>query len=119
MPWSGSAPPFGFGPTGGQPWIPQPAEWSELTVAAQAADPASTLAFYRAALAARRTFSETAGEGIELVEAGTDVVCFRRGPITVALNCGTEPVALPPGEVLIASGPVGEKLPPDTAAWLG
>ena len=119
MPWSGSAPPFGFGPTSGQPWIPQPAEWSELTVAAQAADPASTLAFYRAALAARRTFSENAGDGIELVDAGTDVVCFRRGPITVALNCGTEPVALPAGEVLIASGPVGGKLPPDTAVWLG
>ena len=30
-PWSGDAPPFGFGP-GGQPWLPQPADWAALTV---------------------------------------------------------------------------------------
>ena len=44
---------------------------------------------------------------------------FRRGPITVVLNCGDAPVELPEGEVLMASGPVeGGKLAPDTAAWL-
>lgn len=118
MPWSGSVPPFGFGPGDGQPWIPQPAEWAELTVEAQAADPDSTLAFYRAALAARREFSETAGEEIEIVDAGTDVLCFRRGPITVLVNCGAEPVPLPEGEVLMASGPVDGALPPDTAVWV-
>jgi len=119
MPWSGTEPPYGFGPGAGQPWLPQPVAWSPLTVEAQAADPASTLAFYRAALAARRTFSETAGERVELVDAGPDVVCFRRGPVTVALNCGSEPVALPEGTVLMASGPVGDTLPPDTAVWVG
>ena len=118
MPWSGSQPPFGFGPGTGQPWIPQPAEWSELTVESETADPASTLAFYRAALATRRTFSETAGEDVEMVEIGTDVLCFRRGPVTVVLNCGTGPVALPAGEVLMASGPVVTTLPSDTAVWL-
>ena len=35
------------------------------------------------------------------------------------LNCGTTPVELPEGELLLASGPVdGGKLPADTAAWL-
>jgi len=119
IPWSGSTPPFGFGPGEGQPWIPQPTGWAGLTVAAQEADPDSTLAFYRAALAARREFSETAGERVELVEAGADVVCFRRGPVTVALNCGSEPAPLPEGTVLMASGPVGDSLPPDTAVWVG
>ena len=118
MPWSGTAPPFGFGPGEGQPWIPQPAEWAELTVEAQAADPGSTLAFYRAALAARREFSETAGETIEMVDLGPDLLCFRRGPVTVLVNCGAEPVDLPAGEVLMSSGPVGGTLPPDTAVWL-
>lgn len=118
IPWSGTTPPFGFGPGAGQPWIPQPAGWADLTVEAQAADPDSTLAFYRAALAARREFSETAGEEIEIVEAGEHVLCFRRGPVTVLANCGTEAAPLPEGRVLMASGPVEGTLPPDTAVWI-
>ncbi|HEY1118123.1 MAG TPA: glycoside hydrolase family 13 protein, partial [Acidimicrobiales bacterium] len=48
MPWSGTAPPYGFGGPGGeleggaQPWIPQPGDWAALTAEAQAADPDST-----------------------------------------------------------------------------
>jgi len=47
------------------------------------------------------------------------VLAFRRGPVTVVLHCGTEPVALPAGEVLLASGPLDGSVPPDTAVWLG
>ncbi len=47
----------------GQPWIPQPADWAGLTVAAQDADPDSTLSFYRAALAARRYVREQRARG--------------------------------------------------------
>ena len=54
IPWSGDAPPYGFGPGAGQPWLPQPLDWADRSVAAQEQDPDSTLAFYRAALAARR-----------------------------------------------------------------
>ena len=54
-----------------------------------------------------------------MVESGPDVLCFRRGPVTVLVNCGAEPVALPTGEVLMSSGPVGDTLPPDTAVWVG
>ena len=36
----------------------------------------------------------------------------------MVLNCGDTPVPLPEGEVLIASGPVDDKLPADTAVWL-
>jgi alpha-glucosidase len=118
IPWSGSAPPFGFGPGDEQPWLPQPAEWATLTVEAESADPDSTLSFYRAALAARRTFATTAGDDVELLDEGDDVLAFRRGPVTVVLNCGAEPVDLPAGEVLMASGPVGAQLPADTAVWL-
>jgi alpha-glucosidase len=119
IPWSGELPPFGFGPGNGQPWIPQPAEWAALTAAAEADDPASTLAFYRRALEVRRTFATTAGDDVEMLDLGDDVLAFRRGPITTVLNCGEEPVDLPAGEVLLASGPVdGGTLPPDTAAWV-
>ena len=118
MPWSGGEAPFGFGPGTGQPWIPQPAEWAGLSVEAQTGDPESTLEFYRAALAVRRTFATTAGDDVELLDRGRDVLAFRRGPLTVVLNCGTAPVALPDGEVLLASGPLDGTLPADTAVWL-
>ena len=59
------------------------------------------------------------GDAVEMLDLGPDVVAFRRGPLTVALNCGTEPVAVPDGDVLMASGPVGATLPADTAVWLG
>ena len=32
IPWAGEAAPFGFGPAGRQPWLPQPASWAALTV---------------------------------------------------------------------------------------
>jgi alpha-glucosidase len=120
IPWSGAEPPFGFGPGEGQPWIPQPESWEKLTVEAQQDDPASTLSFYRAALDHRRRHATPAGQVVEMLEMGDDVLAFRRGELTVLLNCGEQPVELPAGEVLHGSGPLdGALLPPDTAAWLG
>jgi alpha-glucosidase len=119
IPWSGHTPPYGFGPGTGRPWIPQPADWAPLTVEAEASDPESTLSFYRAALAARRTFATSAGDDVEMLDLGADVLAFRRGPVTVVLNCGREPVTLPAGQVMMASGPVGDTLPADTAVWIG
>ena len=74
VPWGGSQAPYEFGPGTGQPWIPMPADWADVTVAAEAADPESTLAFYRAALAARRTFSTTAGDSVDLSGTEGDVL---------------------------------------------
>lgn len=118
IPWSGDAPPYGFGPAASQPWIPQPEGWGSLTAEAEEADPDSTLAFYRAALACRRTFATTAGDEVEMLDLGDEAVAFRRGSVTCVLNCGTEPMPPPDGEVLIASGPVTDELPADTAVWL-
>ena len=48
-----------------------------------------------------------------------DVLRFRRGDLTVVLNCGTTPVPLPEAQVLLSSGPVERgQLPPDTSSWL-
>ncbi|ANH37136.1 Oligo-1,6-glucosidase [Nocardioides dokdonensis FR1436] len=117
VPWSGTAAPYGFGPGPDQPWIPQPDDWADLTVEAQLADDSSTLAFYRRTLAARR---ELAGspDDVEMLDLGADVLAFRRGAVTVALNCGAAPVARPAGEVLVSSGPVTDRLPADTAVWV-
>jgi alpha-glucosidase len=119
IPWSGDAPPYGFGPGAGQPWLPQPLDWADRTVAAQEQDPDSTLAFYKAALAARRKHTTEATELVELLGAGEDVLAFTRGGLTVVLNAGADAVELPAGDVVIASGDLeGRLLPPDTAAWL-
>ncbi|KOU18121.1 glycoside hydrolase family 13 protein [Streptomyces sp. WM6368] len=64
LPWSGAEPPYGFGPTGS--WLPQPAGWGGLSVAAQTGDPHSTLELYRAALELRRAMP-----GLGAPEAGT------------------------------------------------
>ena len=122
IPWSGTEPPFGFGPGTGQPWIPQPAEWTSLTVEAQDADESSTLAFYRRALATRRAVALSAGEAVEVTGSTGNVLAFCRGDLRVVLNCGDDPVALPDGEVVISSGaldgPDGPLLPGNTAVWL-
>jgi alpha-glucosidase len=119
IPWSGAAPPYGFGPGSGQPWIPQPPDWAHATVAAQDAAADSTLAFYREALSARREHAVGAGSTLSAVEVRDGVLTVRRGPITVVLNAGTELADLPPGDVVVASGALADRhLPPDTCVWL-
>ncbi|MGN0063225.1 MAG: glycoside hydrolase family 13 protein [Nocardioides sp.] len=118
IPWSGDAPPYGFGPGEGQPWLPQPEGWSTLSVEAEQASADSTLTFYRRTLAARRRHLVDAPEEIAWLDLGDDVLAFVRGGVTVVLNCGTEAVPLPEGVALAASGPVTDGLPPDTAVWL-
>ena len=86
-------------------------------MAAQEGDPDSTLSFYRRALAARRTLLGSPST-VEMLDLGEDLLAFRRGEVTVVLNCGSTPVPLPAGEVVIASGPVTDSLPGDTAVWL-
>jgi alpha-glucosidase len=119
IPWAGDAPPYAFGPGTGQPWLPQPLDWADRAVAAQEADPDSTLAFYKAALAARRKHTTELTEEIELLDAGPDLLAFTRGGLTVVLNAGVESVPLPEGDVLVVSSELaGRELPPDTAVWL-
>ena len=118
IPWDADAPAYGFSPTG-QSWLPQPAEWARFARDAQAGDPASTLSLYRTLLAERRAHGLGAGT-LEWIDGfGDDVLAFRNGDVTVLSNIGSEPVALPAGDVLAASEPVtGGSLPADTTVWL-
>jgi alpha-glucosidase len=120
LPWEGTAPPFGFGPPGTRPWLPQPPSWAELTVAAERADPASTLNLYRRALHLRRASPALHSEPLTWCDAPDGVLAFGRGPaFRCVVNLSPVPVALDdPGTVLLASGPCGDDLPPDTAVWL-
>ncbi len=121
MPWSGEAPPFGFGPGTGQPWLPQPDGWAALTAAAQAEDPASHLTLYRTALRLRRSHPALGAGRLEWVDAGTDVLCFDRDPgFRCVVNLAADPIELPThDEVILTSMPLESgRLPADAAAWL-
>ena len=124
LPWSGMEPPFGFSPAdaASEPWLRQPKEWRDLTVAASAASPGSMLTLYRDALRIRGSelFSGDALIGWQPSPEG--VLAFDRGArVRCLANLSPAPVALPPDTtVLLASGPLtdGGLLQPDTTAWL-
>ncbi|HEY9310763.1 glycoside hydrolase family 13 protein [Williamsia sp.] len=120
LPWEGTAPPFAFS-SNADTWLPIPAEWAALTVENQLEDVNSTLSLYRQAIEFRKTRPEFAGEAIEWYGAPAGCLAFRRslGKLVCALNAGSEPIGLPPGELLLSSAPlVDGKLPPNAAAWL-
>ena len=118
IPWRGARSPYGFGPGTTTPWLPQPDDWGPLTVAAQRKDPGSTWSFYREALRARRRHAHQ-GHHVEIVGGRSTVLHLRRGDLEVLCNCGSRPVRLPEGDVVLSSGPlIGGMLPPDTAVWL-
>ena len=122
IPWSGDAPPYGFG-TGPATWLPQPGDWAPLTVEAETGDPASMLELYRTALRLRREHPALGEGDLRFTDGlGAAVLAFTRDPgFTCVVNTGTEPVALPEaGRVLLASGDLPDEhtLPGDTTVWL-
>ena len=119
MPWEGSEPPFGFSSTP-DTWLPIPADWAGLTVEAQLEDIFSTLSLYRQALELRYARPEFSGDTVEWYGAPDGCIAFRRpGGLICAMNASTEPIPLPPGQVLLVSTPLDNGLlPPNTAAWL-
>jgi alpha-glucosidase len=120
IPWSGDRPPFGFGPSG-QAWLPQPPGWAALTVERETTDSASMLSLYRRALGLRKELA-LGEEPLEWLDAGDDVLAFRRGPhFACVVNLGDTPAPSPvPGDVLLSSGPVdpGRPIPGAIAVWL-
>ena len=92
LPWSGSQTPFGF--TTGKPWLPMNPSWKSLTVESEIDDPKSVLTMYRSALALRALHLTGTGE-ISWLESPmhgsmrNDLLVFKRGYITVAMNLST------------------------------
>jgi len=121
IPWTTTGPSLGFGP--GEPWLPQPASWSESAVEAQDAAEGSTLELYRRALQLRRDVLR--GDQLRWLDCPASSLLLERGTtgggrVVVAVNLGDEPLPLPAyDEVLVSSGPLdGNWLPTDAAAWL-
>lgn len=120
IPWSGDRPPFGFSsePVTAEPWLPMP-DWSAHSVETQEADDSSFLWLYRRALAARR-HDPALGDGtLTWNDSGADVLDFSREPgFRCVVNFG-DPIDLPEGEVILASGPLADgRLGSDQAVWL-
>jgi alpha-glucosidase len=122
IPWTTDGPSFGFGLGGAH--LPQPDWFGPLAVEAQSGRDGSTLELYRRALRLRKEL--IAGEDLRWL--GRDdgpVLHFGRpdfpgpGGWQVLTNFGTTAAVLPPGEVVLASGPLAEVAPPGTAAWAG
>ncbi|MEV4488971.1 glycoside hydrolase family 13 protein [Micromonospora coxensis] len=130
IPWSGELAPYGFGPDGCElSWLPAPATWRALSVAAQTGVPGSTLELYRAALRIRREHPALAGTtgGVTWLETEPGVLAFHRTDGATTLTCvvnisGAAVVVEGYGRPLVASeelteqGP-GHVLPVDAAAW--
>ncbi|UWX98704.1 glycoside hydrolase family 13 protein [Arthrobacter zhaoxinii] len=116
LPWTTDGPSFGFGP--GQAHLPQPEEFAAAAVSGQEHDGASTLNFYRQALALRG--KQQTAEELQWLDSPSTVLHFRRpGGWQSITNFGTEAVPLPAGSVLHSSDALdGGLLPPDTTAWL-
>ena len=111
LPWSGDAPPFDFGPAGS--WLPQPADWAGLTVAAQRADPRSTLHLYKEALRLRRPATT-----LRWLDAPDGVLLFETETTRVAANLSATAVRIEgPATPLLSSNEMAGELPPDTTAW--
>ncbi|XTZ13967.1 glycoside hydrolase family 13 protein [Micromonospora echinospora] len=130
IPWSGQLAPYGFGPAGSElSWLPAPATWAGLSVAAQTGVPGSTLELYRTALRIRRDHPALAlGDGgITWRETDPGVLAFSRSTGDVELTCVVNLSGAPArisgyGAPMVASAPLAEEgdghlLPIDAAVW--
>lgn len=131
MPWVASAPQAGFS-SANRTWLKLDPVHAGFAVDRQAEDPASTLAFARALLAARRDAAALAVGGITLLESPEDILAFLRedGESTVlcVFNLGEGPghfippvslgaLTLIATESHVGPGTVPEALPPGTGYW--
>jgi alpha-glucosidase len=93
-----------------EPWLPVAADHAKINVAAQAADPRSMLALYRALIRLRRTEPALSIGGYQLVSADESALVYERRHegkrLLVVLNMtGSKRVLqhFPPGRVLLST----------------
>jgi alpha-glucosidase len=116
LPWTQDGPSYGFGPANAH--LPQPEWLGGYAVSVQELDLNSTLNLYRRALALRGDVF--AGPKVSWVDSEPSVLHFERpGGVGCVTNFGTEPIALPDGEVLLSSVELADgQLPSDATAWV-
>jgi alpha-glucosidase len=77
IPWTDEAPGYGF-TTAATPWLPIDDQAKALNVATEEADPASTLAFYRKAIAIRREHRPRLGDDVTWLRTPKGTLGFSR-----------------------------------------
>ncbi|WP_219108265.1 glycoside hydrolase family 13 protein [Austwickia sp. TVS 96-490-7B] len=120
MPWEAASPAYGFNDTG-RTWLPQPPTYGALAVDQQRGVAGSTYEMYRTLLQLRREHRVGRGQ-LVWEESPAEVLMFRaglEGTMRVVANLGQSPVPLPPGRVVVSSGPCDDGyLPADTTVWM-
>ncbi len=113
----------GFSSAAVEPWLPMPPDWGRYSVGSQRQDPGSMLTLTRHALHLRR---RSLRAGAVLADDRVEVSCddavltahYPSGLLLV-MNMGDSPVALPIGDVLLASAGIEDGvLAPDAAVWM-
>jgi hypothetical protein len=102
-----------------------PAGWDENAVDVQAGSQSSMLGYYRRALELRGRLARRLPDRIEWCASPDGVLMYRRGPLVVACNFLSRPVALDvKGRAIATSNALARHrgrrlmLPPNSAAWL-
>ena len=108
MPWGGEKPPYGFS-TGGDDLAADAGRLGRPDRRGAAGGPGlDAVALPPGAGAAARPPRRSAGRARVVRPRPASCLAFRRpGGLLCALNASAEPVPMPPGEVLLASGPLG------------
>ncbi len=103
VPWTADAPGYGF--TTGAAHLPMPSWFSGLAVDQQLGHGGSTLELYRDALRARRDLQTS--ETLTWLDHSETTVWFQRDNGWNSLtNFGSDPIAVPAGEVILSSAPL-------------
>ncbi|MDQ1687924.1 MAG: alpha-glucosidase [Frankiaceae bacterium] len=124
IPWTDEPPGYGF-TTSATPWLPVEDTAKAGSVAAEEADPASTLAFYRRAIGIRREARPSLGDEVEWLATPAGTLGFTRSAAdgttyTCLLNTTTRavPVRLPGEATVVLSSelsvPEGARALPGT-----
>jgi alpha-glucosidase len=118
IPWESDAPASGFNDTGAS-WLPQPDDWGTFARDTQRGVAGSTLELYRSALRLRREHGLALGS-IEWLDGFADgIVAFRSNGVLVLANVSAASMAVPAGDVVLASETLSDgELPVDTTIWI-
>jgi alpha-glucosidase len=122
LPWATAQDQFGFSASvaSSSPWLPQPDWFADHAVDRLLDSGDSILHLYREAIALRRMIPALSSRDFRWLPTEPGVLAFTRGDgFACVVNCSSRPVCTPvDGDLVHASDPdVGEKLPPNSAAW--
>ena len=123
LPWTDDATTsYGFSPAKVEPWLPQPPDWGDSSVAKEIDDAGSMLHWYRTLLTHRPML---AGDLVWVEIADPNCLAFERNGVLVVANVGSATVELPAElvagrSVIVATQPdtTSRRLPSDTCVWL-